>query len=278
MASFDDVRKAAEHLRLRHETRRAPLAGFIVLLFASAASYAYRRADARWWTPALVLVLALGPWLLDKVLPPRHAGFLRLSLAAYPLNILLLAFIAYREFWRVDIPFLEDVPQLSNALDWTAPLIPFVYAYLQFPGWLARIRLLPRLKDLARLPPDPLVVKEVEELADKAVHDQPSGFANPARFRTLPATPANWRLFLKPDLRRHGIWKVAFSPTYAVVCFEDAGRLEAVKRGGLKIVAEDFRPGEATASCLVRWNDNLSEGRVDPDSLKRIQGWNQVQV
>lgn len=278
MASFDDVRKAAEHLRLRHETRRAPLAGLIVLLFAAAASWAYRRPDARWWTPGLVLALALGPWLLDKVLPPRHAGFLRLSLAAYPLNILLLAFIAYREFWRVDIPMLEEVPQLDRAMDWIAPLVPFVYAYLQLPGWLARIRLLPALKAMATLPPDPLAVKEVEDLAGKAVRDQPSGFGNAARFRTVPATPSNWQLFLKPDLRRHGLWKVGFMPTYAVVCFEDGGRLEAVKRGSLRMAAEDVKEGGADATCLVRWNENLCEGRVDPDSLKRIQGWNQVQV
>jgi hypothetical protein len=44
------------------------------------------------------------------------------------------------------------------------------------------------------------------------------------------------------------------------------------------MAAEDAGPGEAEASCLVRWNENLCEGRVDPDSLKRIQGWNQVQV
>lgn len=274
MASFDDVKKAAEHLRLRHETAKAPVAGLLVLLGAAGASYATRRADAGWWTPGLIGLLVLGPWLLDKALPARNTAALRLSILAYPLNILLLAFIAYRVFWRVEIPYLEDVPQLSNALDWTAPLIPFVYAYLQLPGWLRRIRLMPQIRAMATLPPEPLVVREVQELADQALGDEPSSEGAPARFRTISATPRNWRLFLKPDVFRHGPWRVGFSSAYALVLFEDGGRLEAVKRGGLKMVAADPKEGASTVACLVRWNDHLHEGLVGVDGFQRIQGWN----
>lgn len=274
MASFEDVKKAAEHLRLRHETAQAPVAGLIVLLFATGASWAYRRADTDWWLPGLIGFLLLGPWLLKQALPRRNAAALRLSILAYPINILLLAFLAYREFWRVDIPTFEDFPQLGYALDWIAPLIPFVYAYLQFPGWLGRIRLLPQLKAMATLPPEPLVVLELEELAALALKDEASADGAPARFRTIPATPKNWRLFLKPDLFRHGNWTAGFAPGYALVLFEDGGRMEAVKRGGLKMVAEEPKEGAATVSCLVRWNDHLHEGLVDVDSFQRIQGWN----
>jgi hypothetical protein len=219
-------------------------------------------------------VLILGPWLLDRILPARNAAMLRVSILAYPINILLLAFIAYREFWRVDLPYLEDVPQLSNALDWTAPLIPFVYAYLQFPGWLRRIRLLPQLKAMATLPPEPLVLREVEEQAALALQGKASADGPPAQFRTISATPKNWRLFLKPDLFRHGLWKVGFAPGYAVVVFEDGGRVEAVKRGGLRMVAADPEEGATMVSCLVRWNEHLHEGMVDVGSFKGIQGWN----
>jgi hypothetical protein len=274
MASFDDVKKAAEHLRLRHETAQAPLAGFIVLLAASGASYAYRRAETAWWIPVLAGLLILGPWCLNRILPARNTTALRLSILAYPLNILLLAFVAYREVWRVDFPDLEELPQLSNALDWSAPLIPFVYAYLQFPGWLRRIRLLPQLKAMATLPPDPLVLREVQELGDLALQGEATAEGAPAQFRTISATPRNWRLFLKPDLFKHGVWKVGFTATYALVLFEDGGREEAVRKGGLKMVAADPKEGAASVSCLVRWNDHLHEGVVDVESFQRIQGWN----
>jgi hypothetical protein len=250
------------------------LAGCLVLALAAAASWAYRRPEAGWWTPSLLAGLILGPWLLRRLLPARGMAGLRLSILAYPLNILLLAFIAYREFWRLDLPFLEDAPHLSRALEWLAPLIPLVYAYLQLPAWLARIRLFPKARALAMLPAEPLVVREVQDLLDATLRGEPSADGEPAAFRTIPATPSNWRLFLKPDLFQHGVWKVGFGAGYALVVFEDGGRVEAVKRGGLRMVAADPEAGAVEVPCLARWNEHLHEGRVDPGSFQRIQVWN----
>jgi hypothetical protein len=274
MASFDDYRNAAEQLRIRREMADAPIAGLIVLALAAGASWAYRRPEAGWWTPALLAALVLGPWALRRALPGLGMAGLRLSILAYPLNILLLAFIAYREFWRLNLPFLEDAPHLSHALEWLAPMIPLVYAYLQLPAWLERIRLLPKARALALRPAEPLALRAVQDLLEATLRGEPSGNWEPAAFRTIPATPSNWRLFLKPDLFRHGAWKVGFADGYALVVFEDGGRVEAVKPGGLRMVAADPEAGAAEVPCLARWNEHLHEGRVDPGSFLRIQGWN----
>lgn len=278
MLTFEAARPVADHLRSRAEVERAPLAGFAALLIVSALTYAVpHEVDLR-WTGGLCFALATLPFLLKRVLPKGNLMAYRMALVAFPVNALLLAFIAFMELWRAD-PFpILDFPTLGRAFPWIGLVLPGLYAVLQFPHWLRRLGLYPELVRGLAEPPSAVALGEVAGLAAQAVSSAPSMEAAWAEFRTVPATPRNWKLFLRLDLERHGCWRVAFAPDYALVLFEDGSRVEAVPKGGLRLVADDPKPGSKAGLCLLRWNAHLYEGRITPDDFLKIKAWNQVRA
>ncbi len=58
--------------------------------------------------------------------------------------------------------------------------------------------------------------------------------------------------------------------------FHDGSRMEAVPKGGLKLVTDDPKPGSKTVLCLIRWNSHLFEGRITQDNFLKVKAWNQV--
>lgn len=267
MLSFEGARAVADHLRAKSEVERAPLAGFLILLLGAALAALVAPPANLGWTVGLLGLLLLGPGLLNRVLPGRNLLAYRLSLVVYPLNALLLALIVYLQIAGWEFVPSEDFPNLAKLLPWSGLIAGGAYGILQFPHWMRRVSLYSGLV-AAREPLAPDRVAEVELLLDEMKHGEG------ATFRSVPTTPRNWSLFLKLDTRIHGLWHVAFAPNYALVMFHDGSGLEAVPKKGLKLVAEDLKPGEENALCLIRWNQHLFEGRISPGDFTRITEWN----
>jgi hypothetical protein len=254
------------------------LAGFLALMIVGAVVWLVPHTTNAYWVGGLLAAMFLLPVLLKRMLPRRNLMAFRLALAAYPVNVLLLTFITFMELWRAD-PFpVADFPALGRLFPWVGFVVPGVYAVLQFPHWVHRLSLYPELvRTLAQIPPV-ADLGEVSGLIAEAVSAEPSLEATWAEFRSLPATPSNWRLFLRLDTQEHGVWRVAFAPAYALVLFGDGRLVEAVPKGGLKLVADDPKPGNKAALCLLRWNAHLMEGRITPDNFLKMKAWNKIQA
>lgn len=267
MLSYVGAREVADYLRAKAEVERAPLAGFLVLLLAAALAALAPPARLA-WSLGLLAALLVGPPLVKRLLPKRNMSAFRLSLVAYPLNALLLAFVVYLQVAGWDFLPSEDFPLLARILPWSGLIVGGAYGVLQFPHWLRRVTLYGHLARALQHPPPEHHLKEVELFLQETLEGEG------ASFRSVPTTPKNWSLFLKLDTQVHGLWRVAFAPAFALVVFEDGSGLETVPKGGLKVVADDPKPGEAVALCLIRWNQHLMEGRITPEDCARIQAWN----
>jgi len=273
--SFQDAEKAVAHARAKRDAEHAPLAGFIALALAALLSFA-APALATWrWSLAIAMILILVPAPLGRVMPRRGLRSYRFSLLSYPLNGLLLAVVAYREIGRIAPLLPEEWGLLQAVIPWTAPLFAALYYLLQYHGWRDRLFRLTDMKRCLQDVPSDAARSEIEHAFSKPMAAAPEGTLPPwAEFRTVPATLKNWRLFLKLDPEVHGPWYALFESEYAIVVTRDGRRAEAVKRGGLRIVAEDPSPGARTIQCLLRWNQHLYEGRIAPEHFYRIQAWN----
>jgi hypothetical protein len=271
MLEYPDALKATAFSRASMEVEQTPIAGFLVLL-AGAAVSVFLPPSATWrWSLWIAAGLVLLPFPLSWLLPRRGLLLFRLSLLFYLLNGPLLAIIGYREISRVVPLLLNDFPIVQVWSPWVAPLFSALYYVLQFHPWKERLLRLPIVKDVLSGPPPTEALQEIAMMLSQAIAGRGTEWAE---FRTVPASPKNWRLFLKLDPQIHGFWRVAFSQEFAIVVFRDGSRMEAVKRGALKIVAEDPSPGARTIQCLLRWNQHLHEGRIRPDHFYRIQAWN----
>ena len=271
---FPDAQKAVVHARALADVTRTPLAGFCVLAAGLVASLLAPTAATWRWSVGLALALLVTPFLLPRMLPRRGLLAHRISLLLYLVNGLLLAIIAYREISRIAPLLPDEWPALQNGIPWVAPVFAALYYLLQFHAWKERLLRLPEVRKALLEPPTKPVQEEIGALITDVLAAHPAEDTAWAEFRTVPASPRNWRLFLKLDSEVHGPWRVVFCPDYAIVVFRDGSRAEAVKRRSLKIVAEDPAPGAKSIQCLLRWNDHLHEGLIAPEHFQRIQSWN----
>lgn len=274
MQSHESARTAADHIRAKAEVRRSQPALLITLLLASTACALGEDQSGWMWIGGLVAGLLLIPLLMKAILPKGNLFTYRLQLVAYFLNAVLLGFIAFLEAGKMPPLDLEDLPPMGWLFPALAMVVPLVYLVQQFPNWRRRLKAYPSLLRDLRDPGDPEAVEEVRHLAELALAKEASATSPWAEFRTLPAAPGNWKLFLRLDVERHGVWRVVFAQDYALVVAKDGTALEAVPKGGLRIAADDPIPGGKPFLCLVRWNTHLHEGRIREGSLQRIQAWN----
>lgn len=274
MHSHDAVRTAAEHLRAQAEVSRSQPALLITLLLAAAAS-ASGEDQAGWpWAAALAAGVLLLPVVLRLVLPKGNLFTYRLGLAAYPIQGLLIGFIAFLESSKLPPVDLEDLPRLGWLYPALAVGAALVFLVHQFPGWRRRLRGYPETVAALGHPGEPAALEEVRDLAGRALAKSASAAAPWAEFRTLPAVPRSGRQFLRLDVEEHRVWRVMFAQDYALVVARDGTGLEVVPKNGLRIAADDPGPGGKPFLCLVRWNAHLHEGRIREGSLQLIQSWN----
>ncbi len=274
MPNQDPVRIAADHLRALADVSRSRPATLVALLLCAGAS-ALGEDQTGWpWFAGMAAALLLLPWLLHRLLPKGNLVTYRLDLATFPLRALLVWCIAFLESSKLPPIEIEELPRMT----WLYPALSVVaalaYLVLRFPAWRRRLQGYRRVVRDLREPGDAEVLAQVRDLAERAVARTASTSAPWAEFRTVPAAPRNWKLFLRLDLERHGDWRVAFSRDYALVVARDGSCLEAVPKGGLRIATEDPGPGGKPFLCLVRWNAHLHEGRIREGSLRLIQSWN----
>jgi hypothetical protein len=270
MLTCTEASSCASHLNARTTVEEAPLSGFLVLSLAWVWS-CLRPAGIAGFLVLVALLLA-GPWLVARALPRRNWTAFLASHGAYVLNGLLLAGLAYREVAGLDFAFLEELPQLAALLTWSAVLLSGLYYVLQFQEWKGRLLGTPALRELLAHPPPAPQVEALSLLLDAV--QRPSPGMPWAEFRTLRPSPMTGRRFLKLDTVAHGTWRVALLAGYALLVSRKEGRVEVVEQGGLRIAAEDPRPGAREVLCLVRWNRNLREGRTTPAHFASIREWN----
>jgi hypothetical protein len=207
-------------------------------------------------------------------MPKGNLFTYRIAILAYPIEGLLLGFIAFMEIWKVmplDVPAL---PTLNTVFPWLSVLFPVFYYVQQFPDWQRRIQRQGLHAEQLAKPAPAEFVMQIEELLAPVLDRSPTYEDAWAEFTTVPATPKNWKLYLQLDAESHGVWRVAFNGPWALVAFVDGTRVEVVKRRDLKIVADDPQPGRRKALCLLRWNKNLFEGRITHDNFLKIHAWN----
>ncbi|HJU83110.1 MAG TPA: hypothetical protein VJ600_02775 [Holophagaceae bacterium] len=275
MASLDDACRAADHLRARSEVEHGSLGTLLMLLAASIIAANRPDEGGLHWHVALLALLLVGPILLRRILPKGNLLTFRLGLAAYPYNTLMLAFIAWMEASRIPPLQVEDLPQLRWLFPVLALAVPVGYAIIQFPEWIRRIQLLPQIRKALALAPPVSALGEVAAMVAQATSSEPTPDAPWAEFRTVPARPGNWRAFLRLDIEEHGVWRVAFGESWAVVVFKDGRRCEVVPRGGIRIVVDDeAHPGSRHQLCVVRWNTHLHEGRITAGDFLKVSSWN----
>jgi hypothetical protein len=275
MVNLEDARRAADHLRAKAETERSGPAALLVLL-AGAVVAARMPDDAGLLRHGGLLVfLAVGPFLVARMLPKGNLMSFRLSLATYPFSVVLLALIAWLEASRIPPFQMEDVPQVRWLFPALAMAVPVFYAVIQFASWIRRVQLYPEIRRALAAAPPAQALGEVAALVAQATSTEPPMDAPWAEFRTVPARPGNWRAFLKLDTEEHGAWRVAFADGWAIVVFKDGRRCEAVLRGGIRVVVDDdARPGSRHQMCLLRWNAHLNEGRITQGDFQKILAWN----
>lgn len=274
MDEQERARIAANHLRALTEVQRSQPTLLVTLLLIAAACAAGEDQGGWIWLAALISLLIVLPFLLDRALPKGNLLSYRLGIAAYPMNAFLLGFIVLLEVGKLPPIDLEDLPRLGWLYPALAMIVPLVYLVHQFPAWKRRLKGYPSVLQALREPGDPAVLEEVRGLAGHASANEPSGASPWAEFRTVPAAPSNWKQYLRLDVERHGLWRVVFAQDYALVIAKDGSGLESVPKGGLRIAADDPVPGGKPFLCLVRWNAHLHEGRIREGSLQRIQDWN----
>lgn len=279
MLTFDEARKAADYLRARTEVERTSLAGFASLVLFSALSLAFPHELGLPWFSSFFGGLLLTPWILKALLPKGNRVTYLLSMATYVLNGLLLSHLLYRELWKAD-PF--EVEQEFPQWAWLCPLItvlvPAIYYVLQFTAWKRRLLAWSEMRQILSDPPDPVHLGIAAGMVKKVTGRLMPKEAQWAEFRSIPASPKNWKLFLKLDQERHGAWRVAFAKDFALVVLKDGSQCEAVPVGGLKMAIDDPKPDARQTLCLVRWNQHLKEGRVQPEHYSRIREWNAGQT
>ena len=120
MLTFEEVSLAAHDLRSRTEVERTHLGGFLTLVIAAAFSYFFPRNATLPYFLFVLLLLVLGPLVLPRVVPKGNLLTYRLAIFAYPIEGLLLGFIAFMEIWKI-LPL--NVPEL-----------PTINAVLPMPG------------------------------------------------------------------------------------------------------------------------------------------------
>ena len=278
MLSLQRARMVADYLRAQAEVRRASLGTLVALV--AAAVLAAQAEGASWtfhaWTLAILLA---GPWLLRALPIPGNLSLFRLEIIVFPLNVLLLGFIAFLEASRLPRIELEGVPAMRWFFPALSMLLPLGYLLANAADWMRRAKVLASVRDTLAVQPVEAYMEEPLELIREALAAAPGRADTWSQFRTVPASARNLKLFLKLDTARHGIWRVAFADDYALVVFHDGTGCEAVAPGGVQLAVDSApRAGERDRLILVRWNEHFHEGRVLPDDLLKIQAWNSRSV
>lgn len=276
MLSHQDASKATVHLRAKAEVAHANLGTLLGLILAAALAALSAPSGAWQAHVAIVAALVVLPWGLRLFWPKGLADLMvyRLSLVAFPINVLLLGFTTYLVSGYLPRVQSELFPAARFLFPALALALPLGYLLAQLPEWKMRLKTYPAVRDSFIWPPAPEAVEELEELLAPALAAAPGKHDAWAEFRTVRATPRNLKLFLKLDFEEHGHWRVAFSEDYALVVFHDGRRCEAVKRGGFSLAADrDSAPGVREKLCLIRWNEHFHEGRIALDDLLKVQSW-----
>ena len=279
MLSLDRARMVADYFRAEAEVRRASLA--TQACFIAAAWMAARMGPglALGQRAAMLAILCIAPFLLRSVPLRGNLTILRLELVAFPLNALLLGFIAFLEASRLPRLEMEGVPALRWLFPGLSLFIPLAYLLAAGAGWWRQVKALRSIGDTLAVAPVQAYREEPETLLREALSGEPERGDGWAQFRTVPASARNLKLFFTLDTARHGAWRVAFSDEYALIAFHDGTGCEAVAPGGIQLAVDDApRAGERERLILVRWNAHFHEGRVLPDDLLKIQAWNSRSV
>lgn len=275
MTSFERAQLVADYLRAEAEVRRASLGTLLALIIL--AIFAARLGPGASWSAhaGLWVGLVILPWLLRVVSPKGTQTIYHLELAAFPLNAILLGFIAFLEASRLPRLDLPGVPAARWLFPALSLLIPAGYVLLGLADWIRRVKQNAWIKDTLAIPPVDAYQEEPRRLLGAALSAAPSTTDAWAQFRTVPASARNLKLFFKLDTARHGPWRAAFSDDYALLAFHDGTGHEAVAPGGIILAVDDApRPGERERMILVRWNGHFHEGRITRDDLLKIQAWN----
>lgn len=274
MLTIEEAVPATDYLRSQTEVQHTHLGSLLTLFIGAVCSYAFPRKASVPWFLFLLLLLVLGPLVLPRLMPKGNLLTYRIAILAYPVEGLLLGFIAFMEIWKVMPLDIPGLPTINAVFPWLSVLFPVFYYVQQFPNWRRRIqRQSLHAEQLAKPAPTEHVM-QIEELLAPALGHSPTFEDAWAEFTTVPATLKNWRLYLQLDAEYHGVWRVSFNGPWALVAFVDGTRVEVVKRGELKTVADDPQPGRRKALCLLRWNKNLFEGRITHDNFLKIHAWN----
>lgn len=274
MLTFEDAVPAADYLRSKTEVQRTHLGGLVTLAIGAICSFCFPRQASIPWFLFLLFLLVLGPLVLPRLMPKGNLTTYRIAILAYPIEGLLLGFIAFMEIWKILPLDLPELPNVNSVLPWLSVIFPFLYYVSQFPNFKRRLKRLKLHSDQLAHPAPLDQVQQLEELLQPVLGPSPRYDDPWAEFKTVPATIKNWKLFLQLDAEHHGDWRVAFNGLWALVVFEDGTRMEVVKRGELKIVADDPQPGKRKSLCLIRWNTHLFEGRILHDNFLKIRAWN----
>lgn len=275
MLNLERARMVADYLRAEAEVRRASLGTLAALLVV--AVFAARMEDASSWLSHACLIagLLIGPWLLRAIPLKGNLAVFRFELIAFPLNALLLGFIAVMEADRLPRIQLEGIPAMRWFFPALSLLAPSGYLLLGFADGLRRLKLTGWIRDTLAVPPVDAYQEEPRALIAAALAAPPAMNDPWAQFRTVPASTRNLKLFFKLDTARHGLWRAAFSDDYALVVFHDGTGCEAVPPGGIHLAVDDApRAGERERMILVRWNAHFHEGRILRDDQLKIQAWN----
>ncbi len=274
MLTLEEAVPATDYLRSQTEVQHTHFGGLLTLAVAAVCSYAFPSKASVPWFLFLLLLLVLGPLVLPGLMPKGNLLTYRIAILAYPIEGLLLGFIAYMEIWKVMPLDVPGLPTLNALFPWLAVLFPVFYYMYHFPSWRLRIQHQNLHAEQLAGPAPADHVAQIEELLAPALSHSPTYEEPWAEFTTVPATLKNWKLYLQLDAEYHGVWRVAFNGPWALVSFVDGTRVEVVKRGDLKIVADDPQPGRRRSLCLLRWNKNLFEGRITHDNFLKIHAWN----
>lgn len=279
MLSLPRATMVADYLRADAEVRHASLATLVAFLSAALLAADMGPGLALGARTAMVLILCLGPRLLRAVPLKGNLSVLRLELISFPLNVLLLGFIAFLEASRLPRVELEGVPAMRWLFPGLSLLVPLGYFLAGSADWWRRARTFGQVRDTLAVKPVEAYLEEPEALLGEALSREPGRGDAWAQFRTVAASARNLKLFFTLDTARHGIWRVAFSDEYALVVFRDGTGCEAVAPGGIQLAVDDApRAGERERMILVRWNGHFHEGRVLADDLLKIQAWNSRSV
>lgn len=274
MLTLEEAVPATDYLRSQTEVQHTHLGGLLTLTIGAACSYAFPRKASVPWFLFLLFLLVLGPLVLPRLMPKGNLLTYRIAILAYPVEGLLLGFIAFMEIWKVMPLDVPGLPTVNVVFPWLSVLFPVFYYVYHFPNWRRRVERQGLHAEQLAQPAPADQVAEIEEMLAPALGRSPTFEDSWAEFMTVPATLKNWKLYLQLDAEYHGVWRVFFNGPWALVSFVDGTRVEVVKRGELKIVADNPQPGRRKALCLLRWNRNLFEGRITHDNFLKIHAWN----